>query len=160
VAQRRCSTLLFSLLVAGCTDAPAVPIEARSALAAPPDPDACVTSADCTPTADPCGMSLCDNEGMGPRCVLRRRGAGTSCSSGVGICDKTGRCVVDLACRAPALEVCAFPASCADDADCDDGNPCTADWCDEETRRCEHGALSARACHGGGSCSAGACCPP
>ena len=42
---------------------------------------------------------------------------------------------------------------------CDDGNPCTVDWCDAKTK-CKHASLDGVGCGLGGICSAGVCKAP
>lgn len=62
-----------------------------------------------------------------------------------------------------AIEECCGdqPVGCEVDADCDDGNPCTRDFCNPDTGECRHlPVVNDTPCGDGNVCVAGECVAP
>jgi len=96
---------------------------------------------DCSAGAGPCQYGVCSEQNR--RCELRQSGDGTPCNDGL-FCTLGDRCL---------------SGSCTGTTrDCDDGNPCTADTCDEALRACKNTMVPVPGAEGlqvGDSCSNG-----
>jgi hypothetical protein len=67
----------------------------------------------------------------------------------------------DAAAGGPRLVVTLAAAACTDDADCDDGNPCTQGICDPAVGTCQYAARGdGTSCGADGLCCAGGCILP
>jgi hypothetical protein len=88
-----------------------------------PSPKACATAADCE-DADECTGDAC----VGGYCRHTQAANGSVCGSGSG----AWSCSWGLCCPLPSGECggsTAVPGNCTTSSQCDDGNPCTVDFC-------------------------------
>jgi len=80
---------------------------------------------------------------------------GTSCRASTGACDAEERCSGQSPLCPSDVNAC-----CTVDAECNDGNPCTADTCDVGSGSCVAGAPAAGCCTADAECGAGTACMP
>ena len=135
----------------------------------------------CFPTA---GCVYFDNPGPcddGNPCTVGDICIGDSCASGeTQICDDFNECTVDSCAPTGGCDFTPVPdGSMCDDGckctmdeacvagacekgsviDCTDGDPCTMDYCEEETGECEHAPLGPEGCDDGNLCTLDSCDP-
>lgn len=122
-------------------------------------PAGCVCGLECLPATGPCMDVVCDGALLpyqGGACSEHFRAPGLWCLTGVGACDGKGNCLPPAGTCDP---VAALPAACSANADCDDGDPCTKDFC-VGLHCLNQPVVNGTACGAGKTCSAGACCAP
>lgn len=92
-----------------------------------------------------------------PLCSGKQCGS-DGCGGSCGACSTTAACST-AACDGSACVLQPIPGCCTSPADCDDGNPCTADDCVDNT--CRHSQDNeALTCGGLNVCQSGTCCTP
>lgn len=124
-----------------------------------PHPDGCVCGLECPAPSGPCMDVACSGAVLpfqGGACSEHYRAPGLWCmTTGVGTCDALGHCLLPTGMCDP---IPATPVSCSfNDADCEDGNPCTKKVC--TATLCTNQPLpDGMPCGVGKTCNAGACC--
>ncbi len=109
------------------------------------------TPRDCQAAGDQCNDGVCDEDLNA--CVPQALPDGTNCNDGT-VCTSPDGCQGGV-CTGPVQTGC-----CSSAADCDDGNPCTVDSCEESTGSCQHdaAALEGQTCEDGAFCTVGETC--
>lgn len=119
--------------------------------------DACEDGSKCT-TGDKCSAGSC--LGVAKVCVDGNACTDDGCEAALGCTFPANAAVCADATKCVSASQCNGTGSCVAgvSVNCDDGNPCTADACSEQTGLCGHESLSSGACDDGNACTTGEAC--
>ncbi len=116
---------------------------------------------------DACSVgSTCDAQGQCDGGYARFCDDGSSCTSDT--CDSLLGCLFTIQPNSPCMdslfctiaESCSFSGECEGEANCNDGNVCTADTCDEGGQSCENTVTPGANCNDGNECTEFDDCSP